>query len=763
MTSARPRRALAHVAAIVLGVWLWIGFTDAVFQIPLVRVGVLGFAWLLMALGAVYAAPRPWSEPSVALARWAGLWLLWSLGSGLLGWRAGYSLEQWLIWTLLFALGGWVWWMRRTQPAWLEEIWMWMLGITLVLSALALSQWYRPWLPLAHEYGWLPPSPWRLQVTLWPHPNLLAAFLVWSSALVLNRVAQASTATRQTLGQGLLVAIWAALILTGSRGGWLAEGIVLGMFMLTDGFRASRLVWPKPRRQQVLTRRGLVGLAVFVGLAALLRWRWYTRAWYEGLGQVGNINSRDLLWSTAWQLVRAQPWTGVGLGNFGLGLAARGVSPPFFLFPHAHNLWLQIAAEMGGVGLLLFTAFWLWWLLRVGQAWRRGRLAPRGLAATAALFGGLVHGLIDAWWTQPGLWLAFILLLALSLPAPLLRAPRPQRGRWEGLLAGALALGVGWLLFTRLLPAYVWEWRGLHAALAGQWEPSARAYERAAEHALWAAPARFAAAYAWAQAAEHAPAPQRLWARAEQRYQQALQDEPYYGPRWAMLAMVQWQRGETDLARHNMRRAVEHAPQAAQLWVLLGWMEEQAGDVTAAARAYHRALALEPAWQQRQFFLMSAWRQQIRASAPAPATPECTHLQPAPTRSTVEARLCQAEAALQDRRWNEAQKALLQVRYMARVLPAEYWVLWGEWCRQANRDCHCAWENYQQAWVRGAQAPEEHPLLGWAVWPTFYGRMGPGEGGVTLRPTGFEAWSVVANTRAGARACGLRPSVHLWP
>ena len=74
---------------------------------------------------------------------------------------------------------------------------------------------------------------------------------------------------------------------------------------------------------------------------------------------------------------------------------------------HAHNIFLQIAAELGVVGLVLFLLF-------LGIAIWSG-LRQRKIAAVAALAGVLTMGMFDHLWYYPGLLVPFWSMLALSL------------------------------------------------------------------------------------------------------------------------------------------------------------------------------------------------------------------------------------------------------------------------------------------------------------------------------------------------------------
>ena len=98
---------------------------------------------------------------------------------------------------------------------------------------------------------------------------------------------------------------------------------------------------------------------------------------------------------------------------FGIGVGERAwrlVYPHYAIsgtqrVMHAHNIFLQIATELGVVGLALF-------LLLIGMVLFCG-LRQRKMPAVAAVLGSLIMGLFDHLWYYPGLLVSFWSMLAL--------------------------------------------------------------------------------------------------------------------------------------------------------------------------------------------------------------------------------------------------------------------------------------------------------------------------------------------------------------
>ena len=211
-----------------------------------------------------------------------------------------------------------------------------------------------------------------------------------------------------------LVALVATLglVLTGSRGAWLAL-VVVG------------LAWALAREFGGLTQRRvrLRALLLAVMLLSVLG----VVASMSDLGTVGGapiagptgtstVISRLNVWQGAWALGQDYLFTGAGLGTFPLAFSAYYELIPVLFLTHGHNLFLDLLVEQGAGGLLAFV--WLTVTLAVVAVrdlrvtahplWSDGLknhlepLSPdanrmRGLlqAALASAAVVVLHGLVD--------------------------------------------------------------------------------------------------------------------------------------------------------------------------------------------------------------------------------------------------------------------------------------------------------------------------------------------------------------------------------
>ena len=136
--------------------------------------------------------------------------------------------------------------------------------------------------------------------------------------------------------------------------------------------------------------------------------------------------SRGWIWRDTYSMIKAHPFTGVGLGAYETAFPVYSQSDGSLLVGQAHNDFLQIIAEVGVLGGILA----LWFLiLVVRQAWRGMRLSDPMLAGLslgggASIVGMAVHSLFDFNLQLPSHALLLLLLSAIVSQASL-RAVTP--------------------------------------------------------------------------------------------------------------------------------------------------------------------------------------------------------------------------------------------------------------------------------------------------------------------------------------------------
>lgn len=297
-------------------------------------------------------------------------------------------------------------------------------GLLLSLASPFVVQWnaLKLGLPSAGLY-----ERFTLQVANPVNPNVMAGLLAPLLLLALGRLVfdwRSLSRLERALALAFVLLGGAVLLLTQSRGGWL--GLLAGLAVL--------LCLAGRRGRWILLAGALVAILLvarlgFERLAAVL-------ASSPGLG---GLEGRLEVWSRALAMIHDFPFTGIGLGGF--TLVSDRLYPFFAYLPgtveHAHNLYLQVAVDLGLPGLAAWLGLAAGGLYCAGRAFRQARLSATpglaGLAAglLAAQAAFLAHGLIDAvlWGmvrTAPLVWLIWGLSAALDLHF------RPARQQQEG-------------------------------------------------------------------------------------------------------------------------------------------------------------------------------------------------------------------------------------------------------------------------------------------------------------------------------------------
>ncbi|HXQ26881.1 MAG TPA: O-antigen ligase family protein [Candidatus Acidoferrales bacterium] len=185
------------------------------------------------------------------------------------------------------------------------------------------------------------------------------------------------------------------------------------------------VVWAGGRRSLLPSALILVLLAggvaavAWVGVAPVVE-RFEQLPQNEPLAAAGV--GRVAAWRDTLQLVRAHPLAGAGLGCFRYAFTAVQSTQLTYLVDHAHNDYLEFAAELGIPGAALFFAPLFWIAFRTLRAALRARsrlarsLALGSLGASVAL---LVHSAADFNLYIPANALVFAVILAIGYAASL--------------------------------------------------------------------------------------------------------------------------------------------------------------------------------------------------------------------------------------------------------------------------------------------------------------------------------------------------------
>jgi len=192
------------------------------------------------------------------------------------------------------------------------------------------------------------------------------------------------------------------------------------------------------------SRGALFGVAAALALMVTLRWR---RGWLVLLpvaiagafglhtyslrvldvitasNILGSLEIRMGLWAEAIHAIQDFPLTGIGMGTFVQVIPALYLfSPGGMRFGHAHNVFLQVAVDLGIPGLVAWLAIVALVVTTTWELVRQGRLSGNrwthalGVGLLCSQVALLVHGMVDvaAWRTPLGamIWVLWGLAMA---------------------------------------------------------------------------------------------------------------------------------------------------------------------------------------------------------------------------------------------------------------------------------------------------------------------------------------------------------------
>jgi O-antigen ligase len=169
-----------------------------------------------------------------------------------------------------------------------------------------------------------------------------------------------------------LLVVFISLLLAQTRSAWLASALIIISSLILVSIFIPGL------RKQWLLGTGIIlavtGILVFFflsgsdnTLAASLKERSSSLVTPLSPGDssvaVSNANERLVIWNKTLHLIKDHKTIGVGPGNWKIGIQAygnKGLINEYgdYVLDHTHNIYLQLAAETGIPGLLLFLIFW---------------------------------------------------------------------------------------------------------------------------------------------------------------------------------------------------------------------------------------------------------------------------------------------------------------------------------------------------------------------------------------------------------------------
>lgn len=231
--------------------------------------------------------------------------------------------------------------------------------------------------------------------------------------------------TRQTLRQRLIAVInaekgvWllaipplvlgAGIILTGCRAGLLSTVIAFLVFsQLTYYHRRSRYL----RRKLKVIFIGFTLIALFIGVQ---------QTWNKIVNTPDDISGgsgRFLRWPNTMNLVQDFPLLGAGLGSYRYSFYLYDTEAAGSWSTHAHNDYLELLAEGGALGFLLFMTLFALGSLSILRLWmdrRHPEMKMIGIGLLSAFSAVIIHSFFDFSLRIPSNAMFLVMLIALAV------------------------------------------------------------------------------------------------------------------------------------------------------------------------------------------------------------------------------------------------------------------------------------------------------------------------------------------------------------
>ncbi|WP_404783186.1 IctB family putative bicarbonate transporter [Altericista sp. CCNU0014] len=402
-----------ELSVVLLSILFAIAPFVSTIQIGLVEIGCAGI-WLLLTLSE--DAPRPkYVSPVYAVLAlywaWAGMATILSPVKR----EALNGLVELSLYLIVFAL------IERTvrSPKWRTWIISIYLFAAFAVTLFGFQQWFFGAPPLA---TWVDPESSMVNTTriysYLGNPNLAAAYLIPAIPLSLSAMFVWPHWGPKLLAAVMFAANTICVVLTFSRGGWIALVVSLALSALL------LLYWmlPQlPRFWQVWAFPILLGgggVLLLVGIIAVPPLRDRVLSIFASRKDSSN-NFRINVWEAVKEMIRDRPLTGIGPGHDAFNKIYPLYQRPKFSALSAYSIYLEHLVEFGIFGFTLFMAL-IATLLHQGwehlQRLRQER-SVQGfwlIAALASMGGLLAHGTVDTVWYRPQVFTLWWLMAAIA-------------------------------------------------------------------------------------------------------------------------------------------------------------------------------------------------------------------------------------------------------------------------------------------------------------------------------------------------------------
>ncbi len=278
-----------------------------------------------------------------------------------------------------------------------------IVAVSVAATILALHGIYQYLGGVDVKEGWVDAysnSPIRARAySLFGNPNIFAEYLVIAIPLTVGIFWSTKRDGVRLLFLAMFLLQAAALVLTMSRGGWLGLAVAAFVFIC--------LV----RKELLLLAIPLMGAAVFFVPTSIVN-RFMTIFNFAD----SSTSYRFKIWEITEIIIHNHFLVGLGLGHRPFKAVFEQYMPGMGIF-HAHNTFLQIFAEMGVIGFLLFLIFMVSIFVNLARYPLKSEncyVKIMGAAVASSIAGMLFHGIFENILYMTKITTTFWLLLAVT-------------------------------------------------------------------------------------------------------------------------------------------------------------------------------------------------------------------------------------------------------------------------------------------------------------------------------------------------------------
>jgi len=472
-----------------------------------------------------------------------------------------------------------------------------LLNLAILFSVFNLALvvfWWLKWTAISGDSFSTPPFGYRLPGLFLNHPNVEAAFLNLVAPIVLIRALRSNRWSKRIGWAAVFTLFLTVEFFTSSRAGWLALFMGCGTTLILYGLPILKRGRTETLRliNFIKSAKGILLAGIFLAGFIILGFIFVWQATVTGHAPI--FSARAGIWSVAWNIFRTAPILGYGPGSFHILSAVETQIPPGFYLVHAHNLFLQVAAEGGLVGIMLLALIAFVGCRDFLRAWKiasnsqKNRLAVYGGAA----IGMVVHHIFDLAFESPLYTISFLILAALATydirEISFTLSPR----KW-GIPIFSTLIAVYMIGSIYTLRGSSLYFNGVQLAQNDQWEEGTAKICQAADGNIEQSLYDFQCGLAEATLAMRQEENNQAVSAAS-HISRGLDHDPFWPVHWANLATLEWSLGHHSKGLELMEKAVELAPRNSIFAMNLGWMYAQTGNTDAARSIYRETILLNP-------------------------------------------------------------------------------------------------------------------------------------------------------------------------